>query len=156
DMTVSPKSLSGYACGSNLTVTYTATFHFPANNAGGQVAFEYSTNNGRGTTQAELTVKPGLSVFVYQFTWSGSLPADHTMPEPGGVIVTSPNSLASALVGPSGSCMDTSAAFSILSVNVVASPALTGHACGTMFTEVYTATFHIAPNSPGGTIVFTY
>src|SRR5215469_14727457 len=78
------------------------------------------------------------------------------MPEPGGVTVTAPNSLTSALVGPSGSCSSASAAFSVTSVGVTASPTVAGHACGTQFTETYTATFHIAPNSPGGTIVFNY
>lgn len=156
DMAISPKSLNGYACGSNLTVTYTATFRFPDNNAGGQVAFEYTTNNGRASTQANLTVQPGQTSVAYQFTWSGKLPDDHTMPEPGGVIVSSPNPLNSDLVGPSGSCTSASAPFSVISVDVTASPSVDGNACGSSFTETYTATFHIAPDSPGGTIVFTY
>ncbi|HEY0757084.1 MAG TPA: hypothetical protein VGD98_24235 [Ktedonobacteraceae bacterium] len=156
DMAVSPKSLSGDACGSNLTVTYTATFHFPANNGGGQVAFEYTTTNGRSSTQAGLTVQPGQTSIPYQFTWSGMLPLDHTMPEPGGVIVTAPNTLNSALVGPTGTCTDNSTPFSVLAVTVVASPAVDGHVCGTPFIETYLATFSIAPNSPGGTVVFTY
>src|SRR5260370_41515880 len=84
-------SLSGIACGTNPTVIYTATFHFPANNAGGQVMFEYTTTNGRGSTQAGLTVPPGTTTIAYHFTWSGPLPADHTAPGNGGVIVTSPN-----------------------------------------------------------------
>jgi len=33
---------------------------------------------------------------------------------------------------------------------------VTGHRCGSPFTENYTATFHIAPGGPGGTIVFQY
>ena len=156
DMAVSPKSLNSYACGSNLTVTYTATFHFPANNPGGPVAFQYTTDNGRGSTPASLTVQPGQTTVAYQFTWSGNLPDDHTMPEPGGVMITAPNSLTSSLVGPSGSCNSSSANFSVLSVDVTASPSLDGHHCGDSFTEVYTATFHIAPNSPGGIITFTY
>lgn len=155
-MTVSPTSLSGYTCGTTVTVTYTATFHFPAHNAGGHVAFRYTTNNGRGDTSAGLTVQPGQTTIPYKFTWSGALPADHTMPEPGGVMVTAPNSLTSTLLGPSGACSSTSAAFNVTSVGVTAGPALTGQPCGTQFTETYTATFHIAPNSPGGTLVFNY
>lgn len=156
NMAVSPTSLNGYTCGTNVTVTYTATFHFPANNAGGQVAFQYTTDNGRGSTPAQLSVQPGQTSATYHFSWSGALPSDHTMPEPGGVMVTSPNSLTSALVGPSGSCSSPSVAFKVTSVGVTASPSLSGHACGTSFTETYTATFHIVPNSPGGTVVFTY
>jgi hypothetical protein len=156
DMAVSPTSLSGYACGTSITVTYTATFHFPGGNAGGTVAFDYTTNNGRSQTAAQLSVQPGQTSVPYKFTWSGALPTDHTMPEPGGVMVVSPNALTSALLGPTGSCSSPSAAFSVTSVGVTASPALTGHACGTAFTETYTATFHIAANGPGGTLVFTY
>jgi len=33
-----------------------------------------------------------------------ALPIDHTYPEPGGVIVSSPNAINSPLLGPSGSC----------------------------------------------------
>lgn len=156
DMTVSPHSLSSYACGSNATVTYTATFHLPANNPGGQIQFSYTTDNGRGDNPASLTVQPGQTSATYHFTWSGALPADHTMPEPGGVNVTSPNALTSQLVGPSGACTSASAPFSVSSVNVSASPSLNGHSCGTNFTETYTATFHVAPNGPGGTITFSY
>jgi hypothetical protein len=156
DMAVSPHSLSSYACGTTVTVTYTATFHLPVNNPGGQIQFEYTTDNGRGSTQAGVMVQPGQTTVPYQFTWSGALPADHTMPEPGGVIVSSPNALNSQLVGPAGSCVNASAPFSVSSVSVTASPALSGHACGTTFTETYTATFHIAPNGPGGTLVFNY
>ncbi|HEX7734398.1 MAG TPA: hypothetical protein VF458_06040 [Ktedonobacteraceae bacterium] len=156
DMAVSPHSLSSYTCGTNLTVTYTATFHLPANNPGGQIQFEYTTDNGRGSTQAGLTVQPGQTTVPYHFTWSGALPSDHTMPEPGGVIVSTPNALNSQLVGPSGSCINASAPFSVNSVSISASPSLSGHACGTAFIETYTATFHIAANGPGGTLVFNY
>jgi hypothetical protein len=153
-MAVSPKSLSSYSCGATVTVTYTATFHFPASNAGGQVAFTYTTNNGRSATQAGLTVQPGQTSVPYQFKWSGALPTDHTMPEPGGVMVTAPNALTSTMLGPSGNCASTP--FTVTSVDIVASPTVTGQTCGSQFTETYTATFHIAANSPGGTIVFTY
>ena len=158
NIAVSPSSLSSYTCGTTVTVTYTATFNFPANNPGGQVMFQYTTDNGRGSSdQKSLTIQPGESDTTYQFTWSGPLPTDHTMPEPGGVTVSSPNSVNSPLVGPSGSCSSgATAAFQVASVDVVASPSLSGQSCGSQFTEKYTVTFHIAPNGPGGTINFTY
>jgi hypothetical protein len=157
-MAVSPDSLSNYTCGSTVTVTYTATFNFPAHNAGGQVVFQYTTNNGRGSSgPTSLTVQPGEPDTTYQFTWSGTLPADHSMPAPGGVMVTAPNTLTSQLVGPSGSCSSGStAAFQVVSAVVVAKNPLIGQTCGSPFTENYTVTFTIAPNSPGGTINFTY
>ncbi len=156
DITVGP-SLNGHTCGSQFTETYTATFHFPANNTGGQVQFQYTTNNGRSSTPASLTIPAGQTSATYNFTWSGQLPADHTAPGNGGVMVTSPNSLTSQLVAPSGSCTTVApSAFQVTSIDLSASPSLTGLACGSQFTETYTATFHIAPNGPGGTIVFQY
>ena len=150
-------SLNGQTCGSPFTETYTATFHFPANHAGGQVQFQYTTTNGRGSTPASLTVPAGQSTVTYQFTWSGPLPADHTAPGPGGVMVTSPNSLTSQMVAPSGSCTTAApSAFQVTSVDIATSPSLTGITCGTQLTEVYTATFHLAPGGPAGAIVFQY
>lgn len=157
DIAVSPSSLSSYACGTHLTVTYTATFHFPTANAGGQVLFQYTTNNGRGTTQAALTVPPGQTALAYHFAWSGQLPVDHTEPGPGGIMVTAPNALTSQLVAPAGVCSNSpTSAFKVISIELAASPSLAGHACGTAFTETYTAIFHVAPYGPGGTIVFQY
>jgi hypothetical protein len=156
DVTVGP-SLGGHTCGSQFTETYTATFHLPTNHAGGQVQFQYTTDNGRGSTPASLTVPAGQTTATYQFTWSGQLPVDHTAPGPGGVMVSSPNSLTSQMVAPSGSCSTgTPSAFQVTKMELSASPSLNGHACGSQFTETYTATFHIAPSGPGGTIVFQY
>lgn len=103
-MSVSPGSLAGDACGSSLTVTYTATFHLAANGPGGTIHFEYTTTNGRGSTPASVVVAPSQTSASYSFTWSGALPADHTAPGPGGVQVSSPNALISQMVAPTGAC----------------------------------------------------
>jgi len=103
-MSVSPGSLAGDACGSSLTVTYTATFHLAANGPGGTIHFEYTTTNGRGSTPASVVVAPSQTSASYSFTWSGALPADHTAPGPGGVQVSSPNALTSQMVAPTGAC----------------------------------------------------
>lgn len=103
-MSVAPASIAGLACGTATTVNYTALFHFTPNNGGGTVNFTYTVNNGRGETPASFTVAPGVTSKSYVFTWSGALPVDHTYPQPGGVAVTSPNSLISALVAPTGQC----------------------------------------------------
>jgi hypothetical protein len=159
DMTVSPSSLSNYACGTNMTVTYTATFHFPDQNAGGQIKFEYTNTNGRSSSEASLNVPAGQTTATYHFTWSGQLPADHTEPGRGGVMVTSPNAYTSQLIAPSGACSTsttTSAPFKVNSVDISTSPSITGHACGSLLVETYTAVFHIEPGGPGGSIVFQY
>lgn len=103
-MAVTPSSIAGKSCGAPLTVTYTATFHLAPNGPGGTIQFQYTINNGRGTTMASITVAPGQTTANYAFMWSGNLPADHTYPEPGGVIVQSPNQINSSLLGPSGAC----------------------------------------------------
>ncbi|HEU5228993.1 MAG TPA: hypothetical protein VFU49_14340, partial [Ktedonobacteraceae bacterium] len=155
DMSVTPGSIAGMACGTNVTVTYTATFHVRPNSVGGVVQFAYTVNNGRGQTPASITFAPGETTKAYTFTWSGALPFDHTYPGPGGVQVTSPNQLTSSLVAPTGQCA--AANFQVTSVDMAVSPAsIQGMACGTNVTVTYTATFHAAPNSSGGPVQFSY
>ena len=157
-MAVSPASLQGLACGSSLTVTYTATIDAAPNNSGGTVRFSYTTNNGRSQTPASVTFNPGQTTKTYSFTWSGVLPADHTAPGLGGIQITSPNQLTSGTIEPTGQCgSSSSSAFRVTSVTMAASPAsLQGTTCGTSTTVTYTATIHVAANGPGGTVQFTY
>jgi len=155
DMSVTPNSIAGMACGTNVTVTYTATFHVRPNSVGGTVQFAYTVNNGRGQTPASITFNPGETTKAYNFTWSGALPIDHTYPGPGGVQVTSPNQLTSQLVKPTGQC--TAAAFQVTSVDMAVSPAsIQGMACGTSAVVTYTATIHVASGGPGGAVQFSY
>jgi hypothetical protein len=154
-MSVTPESIAGVTCGTNLTVTYTALFHVIPNSGGGTVQFEYTVNNGRGQTPASITFNPGETTKSYTFSWSGALPLDHTYPEPGGVQVTSPNQLTSPLVGPTGQC--TSAKFQVTKIDMAVSPtSIQGLACGTSIVVTYTATIHAAPNNSGGTVQFNY
>jgi hypothetical protein len=104
DMAVSPVSIAGSTCGSQTTVTYTATFHIAPGGPGGTIQFSYTVNNGRSSTNASITVAAGQTTATYSFTWSGQLPADHTAPGLGGVMVDSPNQVTSPLVAPTGSC----------------------------------------------------
>jgi len=104
DTAVQPQSIAGKACGTAITVTYTATFHITANNPGGTIHFTYTVNNGRSSMPANVVVKPDQTNAIYAFSWSGNLPADHTYPGLGGVMVTSPNAITSPLVKPNGMC----------------------------------------------------
>lgn len=154
-MAVSPTSIAGMSCGTNVTVTYTATFHAVPGSNGGTVQFQYTVNNGRGDTPASINFAAGQTTKTYAFTWSGALPIDHTYPEPGAVIVTSPNQVISPLLGPTGTCSP--AAFNVTGVTMAVSPtSIQGLPCGTNVTVTYTATFHIAPDSSGGTVQFQY
>ena len=155
NMSVTPGSIAGLSCGTNLTVTYTATFHVRPNSVGGTVKFNYTVNNGRGQTPASINFKPGETAKTYTFTWSGPLPIDHTYPGAGGVQVTSPNQLTSPLVAPTGQC--TPAKFQVTKVDMAVSPtSIQGLACGTSIVVTYTATIHVTPDSSGGTVQFYY
>lgn len=103
-MSVTPTTSSTWKCGSYIQVVYTATFHVVSGPNGGTIVFSYTVNNGRSQTSEKITILPGQRLSNFVFTWQGSLPSDHTYPEPGGVLVSSPNSLVSQLVSPIGKC----------------------------------------------------
>ncbi len=155
-MAVNPTSIAGMACGTALTVTYTATFHVAPNSPGGTVQFLYTTNNGRSSPSASLTFAPGETTKTYTFTSSGTLEPDNVYPGLGGISTTSPNQVISPTVKPTGTCTST-AAFKVTSIDLSVSPnSIVGKACNTTITFTYSVTFHIAPNSPGGTIQFAW
>jgi hypothetical protein len=155
DLVVNPNSIAGKVCGSSASFTYTATFHIPANTGGGTIQFQYTVNNGRASTSASVVVSPGETTKTYTFSNSGTLSPDHTYPGIAEVMVNSPNAVSSPQVKPAGTC--TTPAFEVTSIDMAVSPAsIAGRTCGTPITVTYTATFHIAANSPGGTIQFTY
>jgi|SRR5579884_1064880 len=104
DMYVSPTNVSLWKCGSYIQVLYNAVFHVDSGPNGGIIQFSYTLNNGRSQTPEQLTIIPGQQQSNFVFTWQGSLPGDHTYPGPGGVLVTSPNSLVSSMVYPTGKC----------------------------------------------------
>ena len=104
DMSVTPATTSTWTCGSYIQVVYNAVFHVVSGPHGGTIVFSYTVNNGRSQTMEKLTILPGQYQSNFTFTWQGSLPSDHTYPEPGGVLVTSPNSMVSSLVAPAGKC----------------------------------------------------
>src|SRR5205085_10624455 len=88
--------------------------------------------------------------------WTSALPPDHTSTEAGGIQVTSSNQLTSSLVGPTGQCTSP-AAFQVTNVDMTVSPtSIQGLSCGSSIVVTYTATIHVAANSPGGTVQFTY
>jgi len=156
DIGVNPASLAGTTCGNTLTVTYTATFHVATHSSGGTVQFLYTVNNGRSMTPASLNFGPGETIKTSAFTWQGTLASDNVSPGLGGVLTSSPNAVHSPSVRPTGTCVS-SAAFQVTTIDLSVSPSsLVGMSCNSSVTFTYTATFHVAPNSPGGTIQFRY
>ena len=156
EMGVNPASIAGMACGLPITVTYAATFHVAANSSGGTVQFLYTVNNGRSTTPASLNFGPGETIKTYTFTWQGTLSSDNVYPGLGGVLTSSPNEAHSPSVKPTGTCVS-SAAFQVTNIDLSVSPSsIAGMSCNSSVTFTYTVTFHVAPNSHGGTIQFMY
>lgn len=162
-MTVSPASINGMACGTAVTITYTATFHVLADSPGGTVQFLYTTGSGQKSPTTSLQVGAGKTSQIYTFTWHGQLSANDTAPGTGGIVVNSPNALTSQLVKPAGTCKQvgptpTPVPFTVTKVVLTTSVTPTGPiTCGTEeVKENYNITFYIAPNGPGGTLVFLY
>ncbi len=104
DVSVSPSSIAGMTCNSNVTLTYTVTFHVAANSPGGKIQFMYTTNNGRASTNGSVTADAGQTAVVYTFTNTAVLYPDHTFPGIAEVITSSPNQVNSPQVKPTGQC----------------------------------------------------
>jgi hypothetical protein len=104
NMSVNPLSIDGKSCGTPLTVTYTATFNVLPKGPGGAVQFTYTTDGGRTTRTGVVQLSPGQTSVQYQFTASGTLQLNGAFPGAGQVTTTSPNTIASQAVTPSGAC----------------------------------------------------
>ena len=103
-LTMSPTTLKTWKCGDYIQVVYHATFKVSSGASGGTMRFSWTTNNGRGQTNARLTILPGQRLSEYTFTWQGALPADHTQPGVAIVLVTAPNTVESRGVYPAAGC----------------------------------------------------
>jgi hypothetical protein len=104
DMAVHPTTITGIVCGTTLSVTWTATFHLAANSPGGTIQLSYTWNEGRGSTNAQVTVPPRATIATFAFTHTDKVEPDHSFPQYGSVLVTSPNLLRSPQITPTGNC----------------------------------------------------
>ena len=102
-MSVNPKDISSYTCGTTITVTYTAAFTV-SDSPGGTVQFSYTTDNGQSQTNATLTFAAGQTTQQYKFSQTGQLVSGGTFPGVGNVQVTSPNSYTAQGIQPTGQC----------------------------------------------------
>jgi len=104
NMAVDPLSISGKSCGTQLTVTYTATINVLSHGPGGAVQFTYTTDGGRTTKTGVVQFSPGETSMQYKFPSSGTLELNGAFPGAGQVTTTSPNTISSQAVTPSGAC----------------------------------------------------
>lgn len=104
NLSVNPLSIAGKSCGTQLTVTYTATFNVLPKGPGGAVQFTYTTDGGRTSKTGVVQFSPGQSSMQFQFPASGTLELNGAFPGAGQVTTTSPNTMSSQAVTPSGTC----------------------------------------------------
>ncbi|HYX50657.1 MAG TPA: hypothetical protein VE843_12990, partial [Ktedonobacteraceae bacterium] len=104
NLSVVPLSISGNSCGTQLTVTYTATFNVLPKGPGGAVQFTYTTDGGRTTKTGVVQFSPGETSLQYKFPSTGTLELNGSFPGAGQVTTTSPNTISSQAVTPSGAC----------------------------------------------------
>jgi len=104
NLTVDPLSIAGKSCGTQLPVTYTATFHVLPKGPGGAIQFTYTTDGGRTTKTGVKQLSPGETSIQFQFTASGTLELNGAFPGAGQVTTISPNTISSQAVTPSGAC----------------------------------------------------
>lgn len=98
---VSPASLTGIACGTTITITYTATVNIAPNSNGGTVNFDAVF--GSAHRSASVAFGPGTTTQVKSFTSTVTL-ARGTPPTAVFFTSTSPNVVNSSAVRPTGSC----------------------------------------------------
>lgn len=104
NMSVNPLSIDGKPCGTPLTITYTATFNVLSKGPGGAVQFTYTTDGGRTSKTEVVQFSPGQTSMQFQFPASGTLQSNGAFPGAGQVTTTSPNTISSQAVTPSGAC----------------------------------------------------
>jgi hypothetical protein len=104
NLAVDPLSVSGKSCGTQLTVTYTATINVLSHGPGGAVQFTYTTDGGRTTKTGVVQMSPGETSMQFKFPSSGTLELNGAFPGAGQVTTTSPNTISSQAVTPSGAC----------------------------------------------------
>ncbi len=104
DLSVDPLSIAGTSCGTQLTVTYTATIHVLPKGPGGVVQFTYTTDGGRTSKTGVVQFGPGQTIMQYQFPASGTLELNGAFPGAGQVTTTSPSTMSSQAITPSGAC----------------------------------------------------
>ncbi len=103
-LSVDPLSFDGQPCGKQVTFTYTATFNVHANGPGGAVQFTYTTDGGRTNKTGVVQFGPGQTSMQFKFPASGTLELNGAFPGAGQVTTTSPNTISSQAVTPSGTC----------------------------------------------------
>jgi hypothetical protein len=104
NLTVNPLSIAGKTCGTQLPVTYTATFNVLPKGPGGAIQFTYTTDGGRTTHTGVKQLSSGETSIQFQFTASGTLQLNGAFPGAGQVTTTTPNTISSQAVTPSGAC----------------------------------------------------
>lgn len=148
-------SFSGMACGTVTDLVYTATITADAGSGGGTVT--YTWNVGRSNQSGRVTFAPGETSKVVSYTLSGFVVEPGTVTAGFLSVRGSDGMVATSIpVQPTGVC-SYEAPFTVQSVALSVNPAsVAGLRCNSTIQEVFTAVITVAPNSPGGTVQFTW
>ncbi len=104
-MAVSPASITGYACGTSLHVTYTATITIAPASNGGTVTLKWVFSSYTTTVSVAFpSYTTGQVTRSVAVTLSGKLAKGGKFPSAGSITSLTPNVVTSAAVGPVGAC----------------------------------------------------
>ena len=154
-LAVNPSSFAGIPCGTATNFVFTASISV-AENSGGTVSYTWNVLNTN--ISGSVTFAPGetskavtytLSNYTVQLSSTSSVFGSLSAQATGNTLTSSPN-------GPGGVCK-LPGPFQVIGINIITSPpSLTGIACSSTITVVYTATITIAPDSNAGTVQLTW
>ena len=154
-LAVNPSNFSGIPCGTTTNIVFTASISV-AENGGGTVSYTWNLFNSN--MSGSVTFAPGETSKTVTYTLSNyTVQLSSTSSVFGSLSANAAgNALSSSRNGPGGVCK-LPGPFQVVSISISASPAsLTGIACASTITVVYTATITIAPDSNAGTVQLTW
>lgn len=153
---VSPSSFSSFACGASTNIVFTATITIQNGSTGGTVPYTWTINHSNiagsvnfAPGETSKTVTYTLSNYAVELGSASAVSGLISAGNGGGSINSSP-------VVPGGVCK-LPGPFEVTGISISMSPTdISGLACGTTITAVYTATIYIAADSNGGTVNLTW
>jgi len=154
-LAVNPSSFSSIPCGTTTNIVFTASISV-AQNGSGTVSYTWNILNS--SMSGTVTFAPGETSKTVTYTLSNYTVQLSSTSSVFGTLSAkaASNSLSSSPNGPGGVC-HLPGPFQVIGISISTTPAtLTGIACESDITVVYTATITIAADSNAGTVQLTW